>query len=148
MTATSLATFLHFLVPGLRNFCGLDSAVFLNAVQMSCSACHSFGPLLWSREFWDYLRLSSLHFKNCRWLLFLQDAVCFLYILPFLHCCSFFFFLFLAALVFIAARGLSLVAVSEGCSSLRCAGFSLQWLLLLQSTGSRCAGFSSCGTRA
>ena len=26
--------------------------------------------------------------------------------------------------------------------------FSLQWLLLLQSTGSRCAGFSSCGSRA
>ena len=31
---------------------------------------------------------------------------------------------------------------------LRCAGFSLRWLLLLQSTGSRCVGFSSCGTRA
>ena len=36
-----------------------------------------------------------------------------------------------------------------GCvgSSLRYAGFSLWWLLLLQSTGSRCAGFSSCGSR-
>ena len=31
---------------------------------------------------------------------------------------------------------------------LRCAGFSLQWLLLLQSTGSRHMGFSSCGSRA
>ena len=50
--------------------------------------------------------------------------------------------------VFVAARGLSLVAVSRGYSSLQCAGFSLQWLLLLQSTGSRCAGFSSCGTWA
>ena len=29
-----------------------------------------------------------------------------------------------------------------------CVGFSLQWLLLLRSTGSRCAGFSSCGSRA
>ena len=28
-----------------------------------------------------------------------------------------------------------------------CEGFSLQWLLLLWSTGSRHAGFSSCGTR-
>ena len=27
-------------------------------------------------------------------------------------------------------------------------GFSLRWLLLLQRTGSRQAGFSSCGTRA
>ena len=34
-----------------------------------------------------------------------------------------------------------------GCigSLLRCTGFSLRWLLLLWSTGSRRAGFSSCG---
>ena len=49
--------------------------------------------------------------------------------------------------VFVAARGLSLVAASGGYSSLRCAGFSLRWLLLLRSTGSRRPGFSSCGTR-
>ena len=39
--------------------------------------------------------------------------------------------------VFVAARG--------GYSSLWCVGFSLQWLLLLQSMGSRCASFNSCG---
>ena len=50
--------------------------------------------------------------------------------------------------VFVAVRGLSLVAVSGGYSSLRFARFSLRWLLLLRSTGSRCVGFSSCGTRA
>ena len=50
--------------------------------------------------------------------------------------------------VFLAMRGLSLVAVSRGYSSLRCTGFSLQWLLLLQSMGSRHVGFSSCGTWA
>ena len=44
--------------------------------------------------------------------------------------------------------GFSLVAVSGGYSSLQCAGFSLRWLLLLRSMGSRHAGFSSCGTRA
>ena len=49
--------------------------------------------------------------------------------------------------VFVAAHGLSLVVAGRGYSLLRCAGFSLQWLLLLQSTGSRCVGFSS-GTRA
>ena len=49
--------------------------------------------------------------------------------------------------VFVSARGLSLVA-KRGGSSLRCMGFSLRWLLLLQSTGSRFAGFSSCGTWA
>ena len=50
--------------------------------------------------------------------------------------------------VFVAAHGLSLVAVSGGYSSLQCVGFSLRWLLLLWSPGSRCADFSSCGTRA
>ena len=48
----------------------------------------------------------------------------------------------------VAAHELSLVAESEGYSSLRCTGFSLRWLLLLRSTGSRRAGFSSCGARA
>ena len=49
--------------------------------------------------------------------------------------------------VFVAVCRL-LVAVSGGYSSLRCTAFSLRWLLLLQSTGSGCAGFSSCGSRA
>ena len=50
--------------------------------------------------------------------------------------------------LFLAVLGLSLVAASVGYSSLRCAGFSSRWLLLLRSTGSRRAGFSSCGTEA
>ena len=50
--------------------------------------------------------------------------------------------------VFIAARGLSLVAASGGYSSLRCTGFSLQWLLLLRSTDCRHTGFSNRGTWA
>ena len=60
----------------------------------------------------------------------------------------FFFFFFWLCWIFVAAHGLSVVALSEGYSSLRCAGFSLQWLLLLRSTGFRRVGFSSCGTRA
>ena len=48
--------------------------------------------------------------------------------------------------VFIAGCGLSLVVVRGGYSSLWCSGFSLWWLLLLQSTGSRCTGFSNCST--
>ena len=40
------------------------------------------------------------------------------------------------------------IAASRGYSSLQCAGFSLQWLLLLWSTGPRSAGFSSCGAQA
>ena len=58
-------------------------------------------------------------------------------------------FLFLAALgLRCCTHGLSLVAASGGYSSLWCTGFSLCWLLLLWSTGSRRAGFSSCGVRA
>ena len=69
-------------------------------------------------------------------------------------CLSFFFFFinlfinFWLRWVFLAACGLSLVAASGGYSSLRRAGSSLRWLLLLQSTGSRHAGFSSCGLQA
>ena len=44
--------------------------------------------------------------------------------------------------VFVAAGGLSLVAVSRG-YSLQCMGFSMWWLLLLWSRD-----FSSCGSRA
>ena len=42
--------------------------------------------------------------------------------------------------VFVSVRGLSLVAASGVYSSSRCAGLSLSWPLLLQSTGSRRAG--------
>ena len=51
-----------------------------------------------------------------------------------------YFYLFVAAL--------SLCCCAWRYSSLRCTGFSLRWLLLLRSTGSRHAGFSSCSTRA
>ena len=40
--------------------------------------------------------------------------------------------------------GFSLVAVSKGSFLLWCSGFSLQWLLLLWSSGSRHMGFSNC----
>ena len=63
----------------------------------------------------------------------------------FIYCLFIYFWL---CWVFVAAHGLSLVVASGGYSLLRCVGFSLQWLLLLQSTGSRHAGFSSCGTWA
>ena len=58
------------------------------------------------------------------------------------------FIYFWLSWIFVAAHGLSLVVASRGYSSLLCVGFSLQWLLLLWSTGSRHAGFSSCGSRA
>ena len=60
----------------------------------------------------------------------------------------FFFFFFWLHWVFVAVRRLFSSCGERGYSSLRCVGFSLRWLLLLRNTGSRCAGFSSCGTRA
>ena len=51
-----------------------------------------------------------------------------------------FIYLFWLCWVFISVRGLSLVAVSGGHSSLRCTDLSLPWPLLLRSTGSRRAG--------
>ena len=47
---------------------------------------------------------------------------------------------FLAILDLIAVCRLSLVVAGRGYSLLLCSGFSLQWLLLLKSTGSRCVG--------
>ena len=58
------------------------------------------------------------------------------------------FYFFWLHWVFFAVHGLSLVTASRGNTSLRCAGFSLRWLLLLRSTGSRHVGFGSCGTQA
>ena len=52
----------------------------------------------------------------------------------------FLFFIFWLCWVFVSVQGLSLVAVSGGHSSSRCAGLSLSRPLLLRSTGSRCAG--------
>ena len=80
-----------------------------------------------------------------------QDQVFFIlfyFILFYFILFYFYFIYFWPHWVFVAAHGLSLVVVSGGYSLLQCAGFSLQWLLLLWRTGSRCTGFSSCGTRA
>ena len=59
----------------------------------------------------------------------------------------FMFFIYFILFLALSCAGF-LVAASGGYSLLRCAGFSLRWLLLLWSMGSRRAGFSSCSTRA
>ena len=50
--------------------------------------------------------------------------------------------------VFVAVRGLSLVAVSGGLLFVAVRGLLIAVASLLQSTGSRHAGFSSCGSQA
>ena len=114
-----------------------------------------FGPgLLFVGSFENY----RFYFSSSDWsILFLLDSVfvgC-----MFLETClghdyflkinlSTLFIYFWLHWVFIAVHRLSLVAASGGYSALRCTGFSMWWFLLLRSTGSRCAGFSSCGSQA
>ena len=62
-------------------------------------------------------------------------------IYEFLKTKKFFFNLFLAVLGLHCCSGFSLVVASGRYCSSRCAGFSLWWLLLLQSTGSRVQSF-------
>ena len=69
----------------------------------------------------------------------------------FIFDCAFyfwFFFFFYFWLYFWLCTGLSLVVAVEHYSLLPCEGFSLKWLLLSPSTGSRCSDFSGCGFRA
>ena len=100
----------------------------LQSIEQS-SLCCIVGPY----------QLSILYIVVCS---FLEN---FIIIFKFLN---FLFIYFWLRWVFVAARGLSLVEANRGYSSLWCTGFSLRWLLLLQSTGSRHVGFSSCGTWA
>ena len=60
-----------------------------------------------------------------------------------------FIYLFMTVFwVFVVVHRLSLFVATGGYSLLRCAGFSLRWLLLLRSMGSGHARFSSCSTHA
>ena len=59
-----------------------------------------------------------------------------------------FIYLFLAMLGLHCFVRLFLVVMSRDYSLFWCVGFSLWWLLLLQSTGSRHTGFSSCVSQA
>ena len=99
-------------------------------------------PLHWQADSQPLRHQGSPHsllyqYESC----FYHFFVCFLINL-------FYFVYFGLHWIFVAMCRLSLVAASRGCSSLQCAGFSLRWLLLLQSTGSRRLGFRSCGSRA
>ena len=79
------------------------------------------------------------------------ESYLFIYFYKFLYLLIYFWLRW----VFVPARGLSLVAARGSYSLSWCAGFSLQWLLLLRSTGSShmgsvvvVRGLSSCGSWA
>ena len=105
-----------------------------------------FGLSVWEFILIDYWMLSEPFIPGV-------DSTWSWCVILFMQCLDFILFYFLkfifGCVVSLLLRvGFSLVAASRGYSSLRCAGFSLRWLLLLRSTGSRCTGFSSCGTQA
>ena len=60
----------------------------------------------------------------------------------------FLMFIYLGLRWVLAAARVPLVGASGGCSLLAVRSFSLLWLLLLRSAGSRSVGFRSCGTWA
>ena len=78
----------------------------------------------------EFLSLVIIFSSNILFSLIVNDYL-FLVFFIYFKFLIFFFFLFWLHWVFVAARGLSLVAASRGYSSLQCAGFSLRWLLLL-----------------
>ena len=109
------------------NFCSYENVFIL----------HIFGRFFSSGL--EFL-IHSILFQNIKDVTPMSSGLCFLFYFLFIY--------FWLHWVFIVARRLSLVAVSRGYSLLQCTGFPLRWLLLLRNTGSRHAGFSSCGTWA
>ena len=76
-------------------------------------------------------------------------SFCFFFLSRFIIFKNYLFILFFwLHWVFVATCGFSLVSASGGYSSLQFTGFSLWWRLLLQSTGSRVQGLSSCSAQA
>ena len=87
--------------------------------------------------------------------LYVHTIIFFSLLLDFFKKINLFIYLFLAALGLGCYSRVFLAAASGDYSSLQCVGFSLWWLLLLWSTGSRHAGsvvvahrLSSCGSQA
>ena len=72
--------------------------------------------------------------------------------IPLLHTFKKYVFIFLALLSLYCHTSFLLAVVRGGCSSLQCASFSMQWLLLWskgsKGVGSVDAGVSSCGSWA
>ena len=107
-----------------------------------CLNTNGYGSDLFSKTHKNLKQLAQVRgIVGSNYLCYLHED----YLLCVCYLWSFFFFFWLWW-VFIA-QGLSLVAASRGYSSFQCPGFSLQWLLLLQSIGPRACGLSSSGSQ-
>ena len=124
--------FIHSSVDGHLGFFHVLVLVNSAAVKLGYMYLFNCGFLrIYARE-WECQIIQEFFFQFC----FFLNKFIYLFIYFWLHW------------VFVAVHGLSLVAASGDHSLLQCAGFSLRWLLLWQSMGSRHVGFSSCGSRA
>ena len=157
----SLPAFLHLMSIGLFSITKMEASKRQGFLPVFCyisntnkkrlGHCGHSINIWWIKQVWAaLLSLQAQALTNTShrsdgvflfWGVFFYFLNLFIYLL-------FILIFFWLCWVFVAARGLSLVAASGGYSSLRCAGFSLRWLLSLWSTGSRCTGFSSCGSQA
>ena len=86
--------------------------------------CHTCTVLGYMKS--EFLQIWEIHFRISAWEYVTSYCMSFKICYLFIWLCW----------VFVAVWGLPLVAASRGYSSL-CSGFSLWWLFLLQSTGSR-----------
>ena len=126
----SVISALFGFILGFKAFTTLDSC------SHSCLAPENF-LYLWPTQLNILFYFILLFHFTLKWIL--SNLLKFIYFIYFIFGCVG------SSLLHV---GFALVAASGGYSSMRCTGFSLWWLLLLWSTGSRHAGFSSCGSWA
>ena len=122
--------------------------VFLHQVTHACHllVCHSLTLPFYPEVAHEVSFLNSslsLHPCDPGFLHYCQESVSFLFVFN-----LFIFGCVGSSLLSMGFLQLQREVGSGGYSLLWCVGFSWWWLLLLQSTGSRHAGFSSCGAQA
>ena len=152
--------------------------VFLFSKYLTMSVCYFYGGWCWLHFeiYIQYSSLSGVQFYECLQMhkshvtvtpIKIENTSITYTPFPQFPCatsfsCTFFlkkfiylFIYFWLHWVFIAVHRLPLVTASRGYTLLQCVGFSLRWLLLPRSKGSRCVGsvvvarrLSSCGAQA
>lgn len=125
----------HLLIIAVSSFIYSKYIHGIFAICQELCTWYALVKIVWKKEILVERKESSLKY-TVRVLLFFFFLTASCFVLFWLHW------------VLIALHRLSLVVVRGDYSSLQCSGFSLGWLLLLWSTGSRRMGFSLCDMQA